>query len=93
MTAEVIEVTGISKLDLPPERILARAAEAGLTEVVIIGFTEDGGEWFASSLASGPEVLWHLERAKFRLLQTVDEQADRLVFPPSLVYLQSSFRV
>jgi len=76
MTAEVINLETITRLDLPPERILNAALEAGLQCVVIVGFCEDGEEYFASSIAGGPEVLWHLERAKLKLLRTVDGEQE-----------------
>lgn len=74
MTAEIIELQNITSLDLPPERILRGASEADLSAVIVIGYDKDGGEYFASSIADGPEVLWALERAKLRLMQTVDDQ-------------------
>jgi hypothetical protein len=72
--SEIVDFPGITRLDIPTDRILSRALEAGLTEVVVIGCTEDGEEWFSSSIASGPEALWHLERAKLGLLRTVDPE-------------------
>jgi hypothetical protein len=61
-----------TRLDVPCERILEGAQKAGLTEVVVLGFDADGNEYFASSVADGGDVLWHLERAKFRLLRSVE---------------------
>lgn len=69
MTAEVIELDVISRLDIPPDRVLQKALDAGLTEVVVIGYDADGQEYFASSQADGGDVLWHIERAKMKLLQ------------------------
>lgn len=74
LSAEVIDLPVVTRLDLDPQRVLAAAVEAGLTEVVIIGLDPDGNEYFAASQAQGPEVLWHLERAKLRLLRMVEEQ-------------------
>lgn len=59
MTAEVIELDVISRLDIPPDRVLQKALDAGLTEVVVIGYDADGQEYFASSQADGGDVLWH----------------------------------
>lgn len=69
----VVQFNGITKLDLPAERIIAAAANAGLTDVVIIGYTESGDEYFAGSVADGGAVLWMLERAKMALLRIPDE--------------------
>lgn len=61
-----------TRLDVPPSRILAGAAECGLESVVVIGYDADGGEYFASSAADGGDVLWLLERCKRALLSTAD---------------------
>lgn len=68
MTNNVVDFDGVTRLDIPVPRILAKAAGAGLSDVVVIGFKEDGGFYFASSQASGPEVNWMLDVAKRRLL-------------------------
>lgn len=70
--ADILRFPGITKLDTDPELVL-EGALGELSEVVIIGITKGGEEYFASSQASGPEVLWHLERAKKRLLQIVED--------------------
>lgn len=59
--------------DVPVAKVLAGAEMANLDEVVIIGYNKDGGFYFASSKASGPEILWSLEYAKKKLLAIVDE--------------------
>lgn len=75
MSDNVVPWNGITKLDTDPQQVVERAAEAGLTGVVIIGFDADGGEYFASSYADGADVVWHLERAKFKLMVIADEMA------------------
>ena len=57
MTAKVIPFNGITRLDLPPERILQMAIEADLEGVIVIGYTKDGEEYAASSYADGGTVL------------------------------------
>jgi hypothetical protein len=69
MTAEVLPFTGITSLDLDPARVLEAAMNARLTEVVIIGIDEDGVEYFDSSVSDGPVANWHLDRAKWKLMQ------------------------
>ena len=69
----VVAFNGITSLNLNPDRVLQGALEAGLTEVVIIGFDADGEEYFATSLADGGDLLWHLERTKLKLLRTADQ--------------------
>jgi len=71
MANNVVPFTGVTRLDLPADQVLDRAV-GKLKSVVIVGELEDGSEYFASSIADGPDVLWALERAKLRLLQIVD---------------------
>ena len=66
---DVIEANMITKLNIPAERVLRKAQEEKLSEVVVIGWDEDGEAYFASSVADGGEVLWMLELAKKRLLE------------------------
>jgi hypothetical protein len=66
---KVILFTGITKLDLPPDRVLENNMGNDLEGVVIMGYTKDGEELFASSYADGGTVLWLIERCKLRLLQ------------------------
>ena len=68
----VVDSPGISTLDMQPERILEKALNAKLTDVVVIGYDREGNEWFASSIADGAEVLWLLERLKLQLLRLAD---------------------
>jgi len=68
----VVEFTGITKLDLLPERVLAKASEQEFEGVIVIGWKKDGDRYFASSYASGPEVLWLLELSKKNLLEIGD---------------------
>lgn len=65
----VVEWQGITTLDIPPTRILAKAAGAKLKECVVVGFDGDGELYFASSVADGGSVLWMFEIAKKRLLE------------------------
>lgn len=59
----VIPWNGVTKLDLDPARVVQAAADAGLSGVVIIGTDADGGD-----------VLWHMERAKFKLMVIADDE-------------------
>ena len=67
----LIYLNNITKLDIPADRVIESAVNQ-LESVVIVGYDKDGEEYFASSIASGPEVLWLLERAKHRLLTIVE---------------------
>lgn len=66
---DVVNLPVITRLDLPPERILTAALESGLDGVAIVGWDADGELYFASSMADGGEVLWLFELAKKKLLE------------------------
>ena len=68
MSAEIILFPGITSLNLNPDRLLI-AAQEQLERVVILGVTKDGDEYFASSVADGGDVVWMLERAKYKLMK------------------------
>lgn len=68
----VVNFTGITKLDLSPERVLNEALKEDLDSVIVIGWTKDGEEYVSSSVADGGTVLWHLERTKLKLLRHGD---------------------
>jgi hypothetical protein len=71
-SGRVIPFTGITRLDLPPDRIL-QAAVGKLEGVVVMGWDHEGKEYFASSYADGGTVLWLAERMKKMLLETHDD--------------------
>lgn len=71
---KVIAFTGITKLDLPPDRIL-EGAVGKLDTVLILGWDKDGNEYFARSAADGGTNLWLMERCKLRLLDVGTEAA------------------
>lgn len=70
--SNVVNLPCITRLDLPPDRILEGAQGKGLTGVFVMGYTEDGEVYFASSYADGGTVMWLMELAKKRLLQIAD---------------------
>lgn len=76
MTGEnVVLFRGITKLDLPADHVLRNIADTGdLEGVVVIGWTKEGGEYFASSIADGGDVLWLIERFKTKLLAVPDSE-------------------
>lgn len=72
----VVRFTGWTKLDISADAVLTSAV-GKLEDVVIIGTTLDGNEYFASSSADSKNLLWHLETAKYMLMTSifdVDEQ-------------------
>ena len=74
MSAKVIPLGCVTRLDLPPERVLQSAMEAGMRGVVILGYDKDDNEYFASTYADGGTVVWLLERCKKALLAAGDDE-------------------
>ncbi len=72
----VIPFPGETRLDFDPMDTLQAAMDADLEHVVIIGRDRQGRECTFASHSYLPEVLWHLERAKLRLLRMADECED-----------------
>jgi hypothetical protein len=73
---EVVEIGGITALDLPPDRVLRRALDADLESVVIVGYTKDGQEYFCSSIADVAMCMYHLQRGIWSLNRIVDEMSE-----------------
>lgn len=73
--SNVVYLSNVTQLDLPADRILERAS-GQLEGVVIIGFTKDGDEYFASSYADGGTVLWLMERFKAALVKISPEDVE-----------------
>lgn len=68
---EVVEPNFITTLDIPVERILRKAQEAGLKTVVVMGWDASRDTYFASSI-SDAETLWLIEMCKKDLLAAAD---------------------
>lgn len=64
----VVDFPGPSTLPEDPARTLQRAAEAGLQQVLVIGWDNEGQFWACASHPSGPDALWLLESCKQALL-------------------------
>lgn len=58
-------------IDTPVNQVLEGAMDQ-LEGVVILGYNQDGEEYFASSYADGGDVLWLLERCKKKLLEITE---------------------
>ncbi|MCP4410172.1 MAG: hypothetical protein GY807_21005 [Gammaproteobacteria bacterium] len=70
----VIQLGGVTRLNLSPDRVLKNAiGQFDDDGVVIMGYDKNGDTYFASSIANGGTVLWLLENCKKRLLETKDD--------------------
>lgn len=73
MTDNVIPLGNITRLNMPPDRVLEQAMGQFDNEgVVIMGWDKDGDLYFASSIADGGSVIWLLEQCKKLLLEVAD---------------------
>ena len=66
--SNVINLSCITNLDLPADRIL-EGVVGRVNKVVLMGYDKDGKEYFASSIADGADVVWLAERMKKQLLE------------------------
>lgn len=64
----VVDLDVITTLDLPPDKMLAKA-KGKLDDVIIIGVDKEGDLYFSASKADGGNALWLLEKAKQALLE------------------------
>lgn len=71
----VVHASIVTKLDLEADQLL-REAIGELDDVVIIGYTKDGEEYYASSVADGANALWLLQRSIHGLMDVVDREID-----------------
>lgn len=80
--ADVVVLDMQTRLDLDPSRIIDGAVAHKLETIVVLGHTADGHEYFASSIASGPEVLWLLKRLERALLAVEPEHLPPMADNP-----------
>jgi len=71
-TDNVVSFGGQTLLPIPPERVLTAALEKTFERVTVIGLTDDGEEYVASSTSDCGAILWDMERAKHMFMQNAD---------------------
>lgn len=71
MTAKIIPFNGVTSLNLDPD-ITLENLKGKLEGFLIMGYTPEGEEFFASTYADGGMALWLMARCKKQLLE-VDE--------------------
>ena len=70
LMGKIIPIGGITKLDMPADKILEQA-KGELEGVVLIGFDKNGEVYAASSYADGGNVLWLLEVCKQKMFDSI----------------------
>ena len=66
--ADVIVLRAVTGLDIPAECVLRAALDKDLKSVAVLGWTDDGDTYLASSLADGGALLWLMEIAKLKMM-------------------------
>lgn len=61
----------------PVEFVLRDAMKADLKTVVVVGYDQNGEEYFASSIGDGAEVCWLLQEADHRVRQVARELSSK----------------
>lgn len=64
--------TAATILDLPPDRVMSDAADAELTELVVVGYGPDG-LFIGATAGDARETLWLLERARHKIMMAADQ--------------------
>lgn len=70
--AKVLDFTGGTTVDIPPNKVLKGAIEQDLASVLVIGEDKKGDLYIAGSTSNVPEILFLLERFKFIILSGVN---------------------
>jgi hypothetical protein len=73
MADNIVNFTGVTRLDLPPERIAKALLKADLDTIVVCGFTQEGEFYFSSNRADAGSVIFLLEKAKLELFKICEE--------------------
>jgi hypothetical protein len=60
-SAKILEFTGATCLEIPPEVVLKGALEAQLEEVVVVGHDAEGQLFVATSTGYRPDILYLLQ--------------------------------
>ena len=70
---KVIPFNGVTTLDLTPDIVLENL-KGKFEGFVVMGYTPEGEEYFASTYADGGTALWLIERCKRALLSHGDTE-------------------
>lgn len=77
VSKKVLHFTGITTEDIPVRQVLEEAIKADLSCVMVVGYTPEDNEYFATSMGDNAESLWLLERVKFDMLMPTTEAGRR----------------
>jgi hypothetical protein len=62
----------VYKGKIDPQGVLDGITQNDLETIIVLGWTKEGDEYFASNTPNGMEVVWLMERLKLKILESVD---------------------
>ena len=71
MVDNVTDIGLVNKVDVPADKALKSCLGKLKNGVVVMGYTEDGGEYYVTTISNPARALWLAER--FKLLSLADE--------------------
>ncbi len=66
--SNIIQFTGDSRLDIEADKVIESSLGQGINQVLIIGYTDNGEDYTASSTSDVKELLFMIEKFKFELM-------------------------
>ena len=73
---KIIEFTGDTCVDLPPENLLEKAKGWEMEHCLVIGYDDEGDLCFGGTTCETSDILFLLERAKMYLMDGVNNEHD-----------------
>lgn len=72
----VVTLSEYTTDEIHPNKVLMGAINAGMDVVIVVGYTKEGTEYFASSTGNHEATNWLMDVAKMRLMKayTADEE-------------------
>lgn len=61
---DVVEIGCVTSLDRPPEKVLQKAIDEKVEDLIVLGWAPDGEFYVDCTSANGAEFLWKLELAR-----------------------------
>lgn len=75
MSDKIIPIGGITKLEIPIDKVLEGAKDQ-LEGVLLIGFDKNGELYTASTYSDGGDIMWLLEACKHRLWNNLESNEE-----------------
>ena len=72
MTDNIVDFTGLTTLDVDPDKVL-NAAIGELDSVMVLGWDKEGVIYLAANFSDVQKALWLAEKLKYVLMMVTDE--------------------